>query len=203
MLKDEARKLFEPYIEIIKRCVRPAWDAYETYPAGLRAIHTTRTKANVIRDHMVDLALREFNGLPGVSTVIRRGYILIYLQGKALLRFKKLGRGKAKLSRNYPTKQARDFASNSALIPDLPSATRFDVGYSLNSLKTWWETISISCPGLEPYSFDIEFFGTSSLFAGAIPKEITPATSETVVRPRTTREEKKGKKANRNGNEDG
>jgi hypothetical protein len=203
MLKEEAQKFFEPYLEIIKRCVRPALDAYSEYPAGCRAIHTARTKANIIRDHMVDLALREFSGLPGVSIIIKRGYVLIYLRGRALLRFKKLGRGKAKLSQNYPTKQARDFASNSVLIPELPIATKFDVGYSLNKLKTWWETISISCPGSEPYSFDIEFSGAQDMFVGEAPTEITPPpTGETAVRPRTD-EKETGKKANPDGNEGG
>ena len=191
MLKDEALRFFDPWFDVIKRCVGPACDLYnKEYSPEVRAIHTTRTKANIIRDHMVDLAFREFSNLAGVKILLKRGYFLILLKGKALLRFKKLGRNRR--SSNYPTKQARDFA-NGRLIPDIPSAARFDVGYVPNALNTTWKTVSIACLGLEPYTIDIQVSGTPPLANMATP-EITPRLSrETQVRPRTGTEKPKKK----------
>lgn len=202
--QEEAERLFDDQIRaVISQSVKEPFDIYRNaYPPAVRAVHTKRTKASILRDHMVDCAIRGFSGISGASTVAKRGYVLIHVRGKALLRFKKLSRGSVKLARNYPTSQARDFASNlPMLIRGLPEETRFDVGYSLNQDGTWWETISISCPGLEPYSFDIEMLGGSGYLGTptAPPPEITPApTGETTIRSRGSQDEK-DKRSNRDG----
>jgi hypothetical protein len=183
MTKDEAEELFSPYLETICNCIEPAWNDYFTkYSAEVRVVHTPRTRANIIHDHMVYRAWREFDGKPGVRVVRARGYVLLLIQNRALIRFKKLGKdGKA---RNYPTRSALTFAGNLLPMEGLPEeAARYNAGYVLNKLQTGIKDILISFQiGREvEYVLNIWFEPKAGMLT--FP-EITTPPIETEVRPK-------------------
>lgn len=182
LTRAEAESLLKPHYERFHSCVRPAWDDYiSKYPPEVRMIHTPRTKANILRDHMVERARQAFENVPNVRLLTQRGYFLVHVEGKALLRFKKLGKNRR--SRNYPTKQAIAFMDNLPL-DGIPESTRLDVGYQLNDPQTTIAAVLISCArwqGTE-YVINLEVELQSS-----IPQvhEITPSQhAETQVHPK-------------------
>lgn len=182
LTRAEAENLLKPHYERFHGCVRPAWDDYiSKYPPEVRMIHTSRTKANIVRDHMVARACQAFEDVPSVRLLTHRGYFLVHVEGKVLLRFKKLGKNRR--SSNYPTKQAVAYMDNLPL-DGIPESTRLDVGYQLNDLQTMIATVLINCPrwqGTE-WVIDLEVELQSS-----IPQvhEITPSQhAETQVHPK-------------------
>jgi len=183
MLKAEAEKLLAPYFETFCKCVEEAWNDYPAeYSAKVRVIHTTRTKANIINDHMVYRAWKEFSERPGVRVIMQRGQVFVLI-GKALIRFKKLGRdGRA---RNYPTKAATRFSENQLPLVGLPDhAIRLNAGYVTNRLQTQIKKILIACPrGLRDVDYVLDIWFQPDAGILALP-EITPQPSETIVLPK-------------------
>ncbi len=184
MLKADVQKLLGPYCETISKCIEQAWNDYLTeYSDKVKAIHTSRTKANIINDHMVSRAHRELLGLQGVRPIKWRGGVCFLIENKVIMRFKKLV--KQGLARNYATPNAKRFADNQLQMDGLPDhAIRVNAGYITNQLQTLIKRIVIACPRSlreVEYVFDISFEPQISELQ--LP-EITPQPSETVVLPK-------------------
>jgi hypothetical protein len=149
MPKPDAEALLGPHGPTLVECVRGSVaDYFSEYPASVRVIHSRRTRANIIRDHMIHRAQIAFANVGGVNLVryaTKGRYTLLSVEGRALLRFKYLGTNKR--SRNVKTQLAKAFTNNQVAIAQLPpEATRFDVGYTWNMLQTTAHEVSISCP---------------------------------------------------------
>lgn len=131
---DEAQTVLAPYMGRLDRCVHAGWDFYNSQPADFKVTCTTRTRAGIVRDAMVDFAKREFDGDPDVQFVYRRGLFLVMIQNQIVVRFKKLN--PRFRSSNYPTQQAIQFMNAMLPLDGVPASMRCDVGYVLNKLQT-------------------------------------------------------------------
>lgn len=149
MLKVTAEALLVPHGPTLVECVRGGvQDYFAEYSAALRLVHSPRTCANIIRDHIVERVMAAFANVPGVNRMrkaTRGRYTLLSIDGKAILRFKYLGIKRR--SRNVRTETSDAFVDNQQVIDGLPpQATRFDVGYVWNPLRTAIVEVLISAP---------------------------------------------------------
>ena len=94
---------------------------------------------------LVDHARRTFDEVQGITIVERGKLVLFGIEGKVLLRFKKLDpRGR---SANIPTEQALSYAYQRPFAePGFRRATNIDIGYELDSLQQEMVRILLSCP---------------------------------------------------------
>ena len=141
LTRDEAEAVLAPYMERLNRCVRAGWEFYNHQPDNLRITCTTRTRAGIVRDAMVEFAKREFDGDPDVQFVTNRGLFLVLIRNQILVRFKKLS--PVFRSSNYPTQQAVRFMNAMLSLDGVPAAMRCDVGYVLNDLQTEIQTSAV------------------------------------------------------------
>lgn len=138
-----AKTILEPYKARLRECIMQAWEDYESQYGHVRYIHTPRTRANIVHDHMVHHARRLFEGNAGVFMSEIKGLFLIEIEGQLLVRFKKLDEDKK--HHNYPTPQNLEFWDQLDL-PGIPHLTRLVAGYELNNLQTAIDAIYITCP---------------------------------------------------------
>jgi hypothetical protein len=149
MLRVTAEAVVGPHGPTLVACVRGGVEDYFTeYSPAVRAVHSRRSRANIIRDHIISRVMEAFANVPGVNRVAnatRGRYTLLSIEGGAILRFKYLGRNRR--SQNVKTDTSDAFVDNQAVVPGLdPQATRFDVGYVWNTLQTGIVEVLISCP---------------------------------------------------------
>lgn len=140
----EAEAILEPYRLMIWESITSAWVDYELHYEHVRHLHTSRTRANIIHDHIVFNARKIFDGIEGICLHDINGLFLVEIQEKVLLRFKKLD--EEKRCHNIQTQQTVDFFGQMELPYMPPHAIRLIAGYELNSLQTEIKAISITCP---------------------------------------------------------
>lgn len=150
-----ARTILDPYKNQLRECVTQAWEDYESQYGLVRHIHTPRTRANIVHDHMVHHARRLFEGDAAVSMHEIKGLFLVEINGRLLVRFKKLDEDKR--HHNYPTPQNLDFWGQLDL-PGIPHLTRLVAGYELNNLQTDINAIYVTCPNgsCNAWHFELE-----------------------------------------------
>ncbi len=132
--RDEVISVVEPYSEQLYSIgAEPFAEYMEKYPN--LAIHSTRTRANIIWDLMVNRVHREFRGVSSTKIIVtRNGVVLLIVAEKVCIRFKKLNMGG--FPSNFPTPAAINWDRGEDL-PGIPSAPqRLSLGYKLNRLQT-------------------------------------------------------------------
>jgi len=184
--KTEAKAILEPHVDSITHCILLGWNDYTTRYSAETHLHETRTKANLIRDHIVYHARREFCDKPGVVLREFNGLFLVEVDGKLSIRFKKLDCGLR--SSNIPTQQALAF-NQQLLLPGIPPApTRLNAGYVPNE---WWTDIKglfVVCPNGNGVEWSIEIAeseSTPAISEFPMPTHDSATTATPRVRPRT------------------
>jgi hypothetical protein len=126
-LDDLGETLLDEFDDI----VRSANSRYRTYQTKDLIEHDIRAQAACTYCHMLADADRRFDGRPGVRAFDIRGLkIWFFEKSNAVIRFKKMDEDGR--SRNYPTKQAKDFDAQKEL-PGLPlPPVRLTAGYLLD-----------------------------------------------------------------------
>jgi hypothetical protein len=130
---------------------RTAFTTYRRYAPEVLVEHDARTAVNCIYAHMAAEAERRFAAhFPKVQPLDPRplGGLKVWRLGEtgadALIRFKK--HDEDGLSRNYPTKQARQY-DRGAVLPGLPpEAERLPVGYFLDATGTEFIRTQVARP---------------------------------------------------------
>ncbi len=148
-----AKTILDPYKARLRESVIQAWEDYESQYGHVRHIHTPRTRANIVHDHMVHHARRLFEGDDSVYMCEIKGLFLVQIDGQLLVRFKKLDEDKR--HHNYPTPQNLEFWEQLDL-PGIPHLTRLVAGYELNDLQTAINAIYITCPNGSCNAWDFE-----------------------------------------------
>lgn len=153
--ENAARTILDPYMVRLRECITLAWENYEYQYGLMRHIHTPRTRANIVHDHMVYHARRLFEGDTNVSMSEVKGLFLVEIGGQLLVRFKKLDEDKR--HHNYPTPYNLEFWGQLDL-PGIPHVTRLVAGYELNNLQTDINAIYITCPNgsCNAWHFELE-----------------------------------------------
>lgn len=139
----EAKIILDPYKTRLRECVTHAWKDYESQYGPMRHIHTPRTRANIVHDHMVHHAKRLFESDTDVSMYEVKGLFLVEIGGQLHVRFKKLDEDKR--HHNYPTPQNLEFWEQ-LFLPGMPHLIRLVAGYELNDLQTDINAVYITCP---------------------------------------------------------
>jgi len=117
------------YLPSLRAGVADAVGKYNGYDAGLRRVHSKRSTASLIHDHIVDNMARFAESEPEVELhLVSNLWVLSFPQGY-LIRFKKVGR--AKLAAGHVTKQVRRFRNHQQL-DGLPKAINLDLSYELD-----------------------------------------------------------------------
>lgn len=154
MTRSDGQTLIAPFTPSILEVLNSAWMDWQTQYAQVSSILDVRTRANIMRDHMVHHARRVFHEMKGVRIIEQAGLFLVEIESvgkRAILRFKKFN--KDEHTSNYPTQQAQDYHEQQ-LLPFMPKkAPRLEVGWQPNELgttfraliaypreigKTWW-----------------------------------------------------------------
>lgn len=117
-------------------------DYLQHYSPHLRAIHTRRTKRNIVRDHAWTRIVRGIAEIPSVRVVRHRGLEVVEV-GDLLLRVKYLKRGTLRAS-SYPTPQSRSFEGQ-GVIEGMPMATHADLGYVLDLAELDVDRVVVVC----------------------------------------------------------
>jgi hypothetical protein len=153
LTREDARTLFDPHFESLAGALEGAWRAYHLDYAALLHRHSTRSRATIVHDLIVDDARNRFGQTPGVTIDERRGLFLLNFEGRALLRFKKLGRNLRPHS--TPTIQTSLFDDQEPLqalmaslpLPHMPTTpTHVYAGYALSANGLELKGLYLVCP---------------------------------------------------------
>jgi hypothetical protein len=142
LLRSEVIQIIEPFLDPLYRIGAMPFERYQAeYPN--KPLHSSRTRACIMYDLMVDQARQEFLGVRDTEIIDRpNGVTLLQVSERICVRFKKLDEDG--LPSNYPTAAARNWEKGEDL-PGIPSALqRLCLGYRLNRLQTRVEDVLIS-----------------------------------------------------------
>jgi hypothetical protein len=141
--QDDAEAALERFYPAFWELMSTAWKKWESIPPNLRVELNTRARANCVSSFIAFNAESLFRKIPGATIIPSRGMILVGVDGKILLRFKKLDSDKR--YRNILTRQQRMFALHQEL-PGMPAkASVLVVGYLLNTTETGVEAVLVTC----------------------------------------------------------
>lgn len=131
--------LGETLLDELDDIVRAADARYRTYRTEDLIEHDVRAQAACTYCHMLADADRRFDGRPRVRPLDIRGLKLwLFEDSNAVIRLKKMDEDGR--SRNYPTRQAKDFDGQKEL-PGLPMPpVRLTAGYLLDATGTFVRT---------------------------------------------------------------
>jgi len=138
----ELQRILVPHHARLGRCVWPIWEHYNGIPAKHRLAYDLKAEANILQRYMVENAMREFSGVPGIQFVDKYEFLLgidafpFGLPGQVLCRFKRLS--SSGHSRNFPTERAKRLRRNdpeTLQLVGMPEATVVDIGYVLDGLR--------------------------------------------------------------------
>jgi hypothetical protein len=139
----EALSLLGRHLPAFYRCVDGAWTDYMSYPIEKRIIHSERSRASLVHDHMVDRASQYAAREEGVEIMERSGLHLFVFGGTIAIRFKKFDEDLR--TRNQPTEQVKRFKAQYSLI-GVPDAHNLESGYILSPDGQSIKAIHLVCP---------------------------------------------------------
>jgi hypothetical protein len=142
--QDQAMSQLDPYFDELDAICHGGLDRYQQYPADVRIEHDGRAAAACIYTHMVTLADELLTDKSGVVFKNIRGLKVWIIGERATIRFKKMDEDGR--TRNYPTKQAREFDRQMSL-PGIPNPPlNLVVGYLANPLGTGVDRVQVARP---------------------------------------------------------
>lgn len=153
--EDEAKTILERLFPYFWQIVLAAWQDWEKIPPAQRLKIGARARANNIYDFIAFHARFILGKVPGCNIIDHRGLMVLGVDGRAIVRFKKLRDDKR--TSNIMTQQQMLFSTGKELPGMPPKAGRLVVGYLLNLTATGIEALLVTCQQgtrLE-YYFDI------------------------------------------------
>ncbi len=177
--KEDADKILSPYYEILKKCIFSGWQDYmENYSmSGYR--YAIRTKACIIRDHIVGHIKDNFSNTPGVKPrEFRDGLFLLEIEKRWNIRFKKLDCSLR--PSNYPTIQTTMFNDQQLFKRgqqlvfegmDTPRPVYLNAGYIPDRTWSYIESVHIAYPVKKEivWSIDLTNIVTSETALESLP----------------------------------
>lgn len=146
--KDEAEEALRPYMAAFGDCLEAGFEAWREVGRLAPAVRVhlgTRTRANIISDHIAASVRSRFGQMRGVRVEERRGFPELVIDNRFVLRFKKLD--KKGRSSNILTGVQRAWLDSQMTLPDMPpEAKRLIAGYVLDALGTQIERMLVTSP---------------------------------------------------------
>lgn len=141
---NDAMSSLDPHFDDIDAICRESLATYRQYPPEFLLDHDARAAANCIYAHMVARADERLTGRSGVRFVNIRGLKVWVIGEVATIRFKKMDEDGR--SRNYPTKQTRDY-DRQLQLPGLPHPPlNLVVGYLPDPTGTEVQRVQVARP---------------------------------------------------------
>jgi hypothetical protein len=128
--QDQVHADLEVYLPALREAVATAVGAYsQQYSSGLRRIHSQRSRASLIHDHIVDNVSMFADQSDGVELIESQKLWLLSFANGYLIRFKKVGR--SRIAAGHRTGQVKRFR-NQKQLDGLPKAINLDLSYELD-----------------------------------------------------------------------
>lgn len=150
--QQDAISILENHLPSFYRCVQGAWQDYIEYPIDKRIVHSPRTRASTVHDHMVDRATKYAARESGVQIVERSGLYLFVVSGQIAVRFKKFDVDLK--TRNQPSSQVLQF-KNQMQLPGVQAAHNLESGYILSADAQTLAAVHLVCPSGSGVYWDI------------------------------------------------
>lgn len=158
--EDEAQRIFgEEHKTHFRNCFGEAWQRWEDLPAEARKDLCARSRASIVYDFAATHAVKEFDGVAGVTVVDQRdsgGYLSLVFDDTVVVRFKKF-RDEGFSTCGIATQQQQRFAVQEPPLLGFPTTGNLVVGYLLDDLEASISTLAIACSidGELQWSIDI------------------------------------------------
>ena len=128
--EDAAWALLAPHLRLIGDCLREGVDRFNAEREHAGPV-STRSRASLVHDYAAEAAERAFDGTDGVELVRDHGFLVIVVDQRVLIRFKKLTNRLE--TRGIRTHQAQLWDAQEPL-PGMPPVTHLVAGYVLGDL---------------------------------------------------------------------
>ena len=150
--QQEAIQILEKHFSAFYGCVDGAWQDYVSYPIEKRVVHSPRSRASLVHDHMVDRATKYAARESEVQIIEKKGLYLFVFGGHIAVRFKKFDE-ELKTS-NQPSTQVQNF-KNQMQLPGVPAAHNLESGYILSNDAQSLAAVHLVCPSGTGVYWDI------------------------------------------------
>jgi len=141
----DVEEILKPYAGRIRRCIEKGFSDALIVSSTVASALEKRTRAGINRDLIVDEIAKEFESVPRIALMRKRGLLLINVEEKLSIRIKKMD--SAGRCSNYPTQQALNFAEQLSLDGEgYDEPTNLNVGYVPDSTGTEILQILAACP---------------------------------------------------------
>lgn len=142
--KSSILRLLRPYTPLIHECIQQGWKDAQTIYAGTLDKHSSITRPNLIRDHILDHVRNKFGDIENVAIIEKVNLFLLCIDWKVLVKFKKLNKDLSTC--NIPTRQVKQYVQQTLFDEVLEDATYLHAGYVPNAFWTDIEGIYLTCP---------------------------------------------------------
>lgn len=140
----EIMDLLDPLFDDFDAIVRAGMATYMRYEPALRLEHDSRAAAACIYSHMLAEADRRWSGRAGIIAKDIRGLKVWIVGDHAVMRLKRMDEDGR--SRNYPTKQAKQYDAQKAFAQLPDAAERLTLGYLADPTQTAVERVQVARP---------------------------------------------------------
>lgn len=141
--KDDVDKILSPYYDRIETVIESGWQEYETHYISEQYRLEERTRANILRDIIVNKSRTDFFGDPNIKFRERHGLFVLEFHSQIFLRFKKLDQNL--VASNILTNQQISFINQGCLFPECEYSVNLNAGYLVDRLWNGISGIYISC----------------------------------------------------------
>ena len=141
--REEAIAILGGHLPAFYRVVSGAWDDYMSYPIDKRIVHSVRSRASLVHDHMIDRASRYATQESGVHILERRKLYLFVFDRRIAIRFKKFDEDLR--TSNQPSKQVHQFKHQRQL-QGVEAAHNLEAGYIVGADGQSIQAIHLVCP---------------------------------------------------------
>jgi hypothetical protein len=148
----DAISILENHLSALYGVIDGAWSDYQSYPIDKRIVHTPRSRASLVHDHMIDRAAKYAAKEHGVKIIEVRGLYVFVFGEQIAVRFKKFD--EELKTRNQPSGQVQRF-KNQMQLPGVLSAHNLESGYILSEDAQSLSAVHLVCPSGTGIYWDI------------------------------------------------
>ncbi|MFE4817857.1 hypothetical protein ACFRFU_15830 [Streptomyces sp. NPDC056704] len=141
-------RLLQPFQNKFDQCFRDAWDRWQDWLKKLEgspADVSSRSRANMLYDFITAEVVKQFIGVEHVRVRKERGFLVLHIQNRVAIRFKKF-RGRKLKTSGIPTGQALAFQGQTLeFSSEVEPMTHLVAGYLLDSFELDLAKLAITC----------------------------------------------------------
>jgi hypothetical protein len=140
--RDAALTILDPYLSLFGGCVRRGWDRWKT-ETRLPIDVLKRSRACLVYDYIADEARRTLGNVEGLTVTEDRGFVLVNVEDRLLVRFKKFDQ-RLRTS-GIHTQQQLAFSYQQLSIDGLGPLPQLVAGYLLDDFELEISRVAITC----------------------------------------------------------